>query len=320
VLGLGTNFEDALLQFDPIPQRLILENFDVNGEPSASGQPHPLFIYREGTFIQVYPDHMHEGTLFELLVPEDLNNANVWPSGVKPQIIAHGTDSSKKKVVPLIAAYDGDRAGKGRIVADSTWHHYFNVNLTSFVPPGTINSPTDQIGQYYGNLVVWLTPLSKRKEMAQAMVQWAATHPSMLEERFLDEMTDEEETKVVMFLGAKVRDLLSKVASQCEVHELLQTLIPPPARANFETLYFPERTFSLRSFAPGEFLLPSKELLLGTFTNNYHREGARRESSGVGPMLLVAHHEMAAGFTRALDIQKTYVKRLQSASNKWLEL
>jgi hypothetical protein len=29
-----------------------------------------------------------------------------------------------------IAAWDGQRVGKGRVVVDATWHHFFNINLT----------------------------------------------------------------------------------------------------------------------------------------------------------------------------------------------
>ena len=323
VLTTGTNFDDDLLQFDPIPQRLKHVTFDTKGEPAAGGRPHPLFFYRQGTFIHVYPDHMHEGTV---IIPkdEDLADKDVWPNGqlVRPRVVARGTDNSKARDVDLIAAYNGDRADVGRIVADSTWHHYFNINLHRFIPPGDINTPTDQIGQYYGNLAVWLTPLAKRREMARAMIRWVATHPVLLEERVLEELSDDEWSSVLEYLGERAYYLLSQVASQCEIHELLNALLPDEVRANVETLYLPEKGFALGSFGSVEFLLPSKELLLGSFTNQYHREVARAESSGAMAAMLekAADSVTTEGFDRALRVQRSHVTRLASASVSWFQV
>jgi len=317
VLVLGTNFDEPLLQFDPVPQRLILQNFDTNGQPSETGLPHPLFFYRPESFIQVYPDHMHEGTV---VIPsqQQLSDPNVWPNVniVSPHVIARGTDNSKKKVVDLIAAYDGDQAGVGRIVADSTWHHYFNVNLNRFEPPGDLDSATDQIGTFYGNLTLWLTPIAKRREMADAMISWVANRPAMLEERVLEELSDEQSAVMLTNLGRKAYEACSQVASACEIHELLNMLMPTEVRNKLGTVSFPERGFSVGSFDSGEVLLPSKQLLLGSLTNTYHRRAAQAESSGAG--FRFRRVETADnGFELALRVQHTHVARLAAASANW---
>lgn len=320
VLSSGTDFEAVFLQFDPVPQRLILPSFDAKGELCTSGKPHPLFFYTQGTFIQVYPDHMHEGAVV-LPQDEDLADQEVWPDGlrVRPYVVARGVDNSKMEVVDLVAAYNGDPVSRGRIVSDSTWHHYFNVNLNSFIPPGAVNSPTHQIGQFYGNLAVWLTPRRKRRQMARAMLRWLATHPLLIEERILENLPDEDWYTALQNLGEKAYYLLSQAASPCEIHELLFVLLPEEVSANIETLYLPEKGFGLGSFQSQEFLLPSKELLLGSFTNLYHREVAKAESLGgtEDEMKKALANIVNGGFNRAIEVQNGYIKRVASASKNW---
>jgi hypothetical protein len=322
VLVPGSNFEDPLLQFDHNPQRLILETFNSQGQPTKGGLPHPLFIYRPGSFIQVYPDHMHEGGI-ALPKEEDLADPKAWPNSqlVRPQVVARGTDNSKARTVDLIAVYDGDRACRGRIVADSTWHHYFNVNLNRFVPPGELDSHTDQIGQFYGNLTVWLTPLRKRREMARSMIRWAALHPLLLEERVLEDLDEDKQVSMLLYLGSRAYHVISQVASSFEIHELLCALLPDDVSENVETLYLPEKGFALGTFGSNEFLLPSKELLLGSFTNMYHREMAHAESRGGSPEKLrqAVDKVTAEGFNRAVKAQNSYITRLASASKSWFE-
>jgi hypothetical protein len=329
VLLSGSNFGNPGLQHDPNPQRLILEKFNPQGQPAKDGLPHPLFIYKPGNFIQVYPDHMHEGGVV-LPKEEDLADPNVWPNGqlVRPQVVARGTDSSKAQRVDLVAAYDGDRARVGRIVADSTWHHYFNVNLNRFIPPGEIDSPTDQIGQFYGNLAIWLTPLAKRREMARAMIRWVALHPLLLEERVWEDLDEDNEdldegnlVGVLLYLGSTAYHLISQMASSFEIHELLCALLPDDVSEKVETLYLPENGFALGTFGSNEFLLPSKELLLGSFTNMYHREMAHVESrGGTSEELRQARDKVSAGgFNYALKVQNSYINKLASASKSWFE-
>ena len=144
------------LQEDHIPQHLTLIRDPVAHELfwwdiDETGTPTPILKL---------PDHMHEG---RVQIPESLNGE--WPDPeVKPKIVARGTDKRNNKPYDLIAVYDGHRCGVGRIVADSSWHHYANVNLKGF-PRNECGLPYkgsdfDQITQYYVNLVLWLAPAS----------------------------------------------------------------------------------------------------------------------------------------------------------------
>src|ERR1044072_214208 len=152
VLTFGTSLTQLGFQEDPVAQQLILKTFNERGKPALEGRPHPLFLYKKGTAIILYPDHLHEGTVtLPTKLPED-----VWPKTADfqptPRIIAYGVDKRNAKKLKLVAAYDGDLVNAGRIVADSTWHHYFNVNLTAFPAPSEPLTAADQIGQYYANL------------------------------------------------------------------------------------------------------------------------------------------------------------------------
>lgn len=264
----GEEFRDQILfQRDRIPQQLILPTFDEKGNPMLGGKPHPLFFYRDGCgSIQFFPDHIHEG---EVVIPGSFPET-VWPKNTTtkfqplPSVVAYGLDKRSGKKINLLAAYDGSIAGVGRIVADSSWHHYFNVNLSGFKQPGQPGSPIDQIGQFYGNLAVWLSPTIKRFQIVEAMFRWLAQDPQVMEELGPREKANIADRRRA---GAAALRFLSRVSSPCEIHELLQITIPQSYRDTepFETLYLPERGYNLT-------WLPSQELLLGCIIKWYPRE------------------------------------------------
>ncbi|OXM48600.1 hypothetical protein [Amycolatopsis alba] len=146
--------------FDPYPQELILRK--------RFGRPHPLFQGRRGP-ITVFPDHMHEG---QLLIPARYP-ADVWPSGrtgqPKPEIVAQGTDKRNGQVYGVSSVYDGAVAGVGRIVADATWHHYFDLNLWGFQKGGEV---LDRLTEYFVNLTLWLTPRLVKSEVNGQLLYW----------------------------------------------------------------------------------------------------------------------------------------------------
>jgi hypothetical protein len=170
--------DNLALQGDGLPQQLILKRYPVGWIWPWWVQryrPHPLFCGRNGA-IGVFPDHMHEG---QLVIPASFPAAD-WPGGPGgqpiPEIVSWGTDKRNGAVYAITAAYDGELAGVGRIVADSTWHHYFNINLAGFANP----SPTlDTIADYYVNLAVWLSPPAVRAQMRCWFWWRLASHPAV---------------------------------------------------------------------------------------------------------------------------------------------
>lgn len=158
--------------------------------PAKKGVPHPV--------VEVFPDHPHEG---ECHVPSNLNTqfmldgipVNEWPDAIAggnlpPEVVAitvsHGSGfpvgptGPKTALLPRsfisICAYDGQRANIGRVVTDSTWHHFVNINLDGSGEPGftglqnagTPQTDTDalkRIRQYYRNIATWLMPKKVRR-------------------------------------------------------------------------------------------------------------------------------------------------------------
>lgn len=214
----GTGF-----QTDRVPQKLTHEFVNADGEPDPRGQPHPLFFYRSGHFIDIFPDHRHEGAL---VIP-DVSNTVVWPVGPsgqpKPSLVAFGTDRRSGERIGLVTAYDGDRAGVGRIVADSSWHHYVNINLKGFPHPAPAETPSDKIGQFYANLAIWLAPMHKRRQMAQAMY-WELANYTLL----LEQPGDPIRTGEIAY------SVLGRSTSPCEINELLRAFGQQQDIANTE--------------------------------------------------------------------------------------
>lgn len=187
-------------QSDTLPQRLYL-NFRTRAGGSAGidRAPHPLMQLRgRRKVLEVFPDHPHEG---ECRLPASLSGSFTlqgrpqpeWPkdaagADVTPEIAAYsvshgdgfptGPTGPKQglvpKLFPAIAAYDGQRAGVGRVVTDATWHHFININLdgTGSGLPG-LRRPTPagyvdaealiRIRQHYVNLATWLMPAKVRR-------------------------------------------------------------------------------------------------------------------------------------------------------------
>jgi hypothetical protein len=190
---------DRIYQFDDqgdaSPQRLYAnyaigsDYFLVRWPPSNSRvrSPHPLVRMADGSALDVYPDHPHEG---ECRIPTDLSTTfdidgttvDEWPGGpwfgfARPRAVAHtmsagngfdvGPTGPKNAVEPRsfvsIAAYDGQVGNVGRVVTDATWHHYVNVNLNGMLVGGMPNGDLARIQRYWSNLAVWLMPARVRR-------------------------------------------------------------------------------------------------------------------------------------------------------------
>lgn len=164
-------------QSDEVPQPIFPRYYVTPG--GTSSLPHPLLQGPAGDIL-VLPDHPHEG---ECVVPNPVDPAEYPPrigGGARPvpEVVAIGvskagylTDIGKPPVIPrgfgVIGAYDGRPAGVGRVVVQSTWHHFVNINLTGLGTPGRIGLqsapgvPTadlQDVKAYYRNIARWLDP------------------------------------------------------------------------------------------------------------------------------------------------------------------
>jgi hypothetical protein len=277
------DIDDLALQEDEFPQRLILKTFPPpGGGPLDPATPfgqrvHRLFCGRIAP-ITVFPDHMHEG---HLVIPSTFPQ-DIWPSGPSgqplPEVIAQGTDKKTGDIRDIVIAYDGSSAGVGRIVADSTWHHYFNVNLKGFPPGGHIRS----LARFYVNLAVWLSPPAKRAQIA-CWLRWKLLHSATVQMAFGNPR---------FVLGREAASVLRRLAGPCVIQDVIvfAPLLVAPARA--------------------EALQPSEELMLGGVLHA-HLEAFQRADAGqdigreedVNTLLVrgirAAHDDFVDGLDRA---------------------
>ena len=110
----------------------------------------------------------------------------------------------------LVSAYDGDPVGLGRVVCDSTWHHWLSVNLHAIAEEG--GPAYRKMQAYYRNVALWLARASQRRSMSVAAVWTALTHngPVAFSER-----------RTPWALGERTLMLLGEWLSPCWVDELV---------------------------------------------------------------------------------------------------
>jgi hypothetical protein len=303
----GTAFESLRWQEDPTPQTIELV------PDAAAGRPHPLFYARKG-WVTVFPDHMHEG---QITIPDPTTlDGKEWPANgaLRPEahVVAYGKDKRPDRLnrrYALVAVYNGDPVGVGRVVSDSTWHHYVNVNLRGFAKDTGEGSVIDLLGQYYGNLALWLAPLDKRQAMKRAMFWWLSNHPAIIEESGSDAGR----------LGQLAIHLLLRDATPCEIQELLSLV-------------------GLRSLSPQEDVrsLPAEglnqralqELALGSIIKEYQQafsaiaradaSDSRRSMSAealIKEGIIKAHNIYLRDLERRIEVARNSVQTLEAEND-----
>ncbi len=201
----------------------------ISGRYFRRNYPHPL-LCSPGGVVRRLPDHAHEG---QCEVPANLGHTisipvpgptpdyseEEYPVGIgttqriAPVVVAQGKvigghttndpdkpATAETKLFGVIGAYDGhlvERAGRrlGRVAVDSTWHHFFNVNLigdsTSPEPrkrqgflasllPGQTDD-YEPIKAYFRNLVYWLIPHDRQILVVYEAFRTMARRPQMIE-------------------------------------------------------------------------------------------------------------------------------------------
>jgi hypothetical protein len=218
--GATFDFND---QSDDRPQNIRYRRYQV---PSAAifqrrQRPHPVLCGPDGP-IDVLPDHQHEG---EAVAPVPAAGDANWPSKAghqeRPQVIAWGrikdpAASKHGQEIGVISAYDGHNVDVGRIVADSTWHHWFDINLTGIAAPPSAYAGFDdtaagqaalkKIDAYFLNCAVWLAPPSVQAAMRN-FAWWSILWTDRVAELSLD--------TPILKLGAEAIDALGRQAPRC---------------------------------------------------------------------------------------------------------
>ncbi len=281
-------FDD--LQIDCLPQSISLLSF------APDGSPHPIFRGTTQT-IRILPDHKHEGQLILPDLSEWPPASTPIPHKPKPRFVAMGCDKRSCESHPLLAVYNGDEAGVGRIIADSSWHHYLNKNLAG------LDIPTlDLLKQLFHNIAFYLAPLSKRQEMAREMFKFLVRHPDVQEERGNSPYE----------VGRVALQILSANSTQCEIDELLRIALPPDAEVSNENLSSPEW---VRSFPP------TQDLVLGAIINRFFQTAFERlaaAEAGAIPPHLTEEDIISAGLEDALKVHIESLKGTLSKSPRLL--
>lgn len=157
-------------------------------------RPHPILCHPTHGPIDVMPDHPHEGWCFdddEIDVTAtyqflDLSGPEYPTAGgqqPRPMVIAYGTTTpnppynlakgpSPRKRFAMISVYDGHPVDVGRVVTDSTWHHWFDENVQQIEAAG--GPRWDKISRYYLNVASWLA--SPRKLDWCVILEGIKTH------------------------------------------------------------------------------------------------------------------------------------------------
>ena len=293
-------------QSDDQPQSIRLRHYrlwDLFPRPfSRRWAPHPILCGVDGP-ITILPDHQHEG---EAIIPSSFPAAE-WPSKggfqPRPEVIAWGLIKDPSATTHLgqeigvVAAYDGHRADIGRVAADSTWHHFFDINLlgdptldpvndNGFVATTAGQKALKHIENYYLNLAVWLATPAKQIAMRDAMwwgVIWTNKYW---------EMAATIDRVPIFWLGEQARDVFGRVATQCNRREwLFWEVLDPAIRLNLEKLLAEGAILpdTIEVFVLGSVL--KKLIQHYGYSNERRSPGTPPRAAGVEKLLREATHE-----------------------------
>lgn len=197
--------------------------------------PHPILCGPRGA-ITVMPDHPHEG---DCILPSPANAAE-FTGGVPVEVIARGRNVigrnkagyviTDDREFGLLGVWDGHlpAANQGRIVVDSTWHHWFNMNLRGLRTTGGNNYR--DILAFFRNVAVWLAPKNEQAAMRRAGQRIILLTPSLVET--LPGLTEFRPERFYL-LGVAARDALGRIAPQCQSAAWFFEIVSPfmPAAA-----------------------------------------------------------------------------------------
>ncbi len=222
--GTSFDFED---QSDDKPQTIRYKRYQM-ASPFALKRryrPHPVLCGATGP-VTVFPDHQHEG---EAVAPIPAAGDPAWPTKAghqeAPEVIAWGrikdpSATNHGHEIGLVSAYNGHNVDVGRILADSTWHHWFDINLTGILPPPSPYAGFDataagqaalkQIDTYFLNCGVWLAPPNCQAAM-RAAAWWSIL--------WSDRIVELPASTSLYYLGEAAIDALVRRASRCTVSE-----------------------------------------------------------------------------------------------------
>lgn len=255
-------------QSDDVPQPLELRYYTQQSLVFWQETfPHPLLCGRHGP-LTVMPDHMHEGEVIEpwdvdatlTFSGKDFVEYPAGPGGDRPlpEIVAWGRTVAETNITQphhlsdpvhiatarrfgVVGAYDGHRAGVGRVAVDSTWHHFFDINLIGD-PAVDVTNPKhegfnattdgqrtlEDIRGYFRNLVTWLAPPGVLARMFAGTAWWALHRQPLA---MLVHAGHWDSQRDLMSIGAHaLRTILGEVPPCAVISSLLPYIVDGPAK------------------------------------------------------------------------------------------
>jgi hypothetical protein len=148
-------------------------------------------------------------------------------------VIGGSTAAGKLSCVPhcfpSIAVFDGHAGGVGRIVVDSTWHHFVNTNLNGIPTglPGLTNADWQAVQHYFMNIARWM---SRKKFMLcrlKLTVIDLLMNSQIIEAALSQPRQDRKAIKLadLASIGALSREILASQHSPSFAYELHLNLI-----------------------------------------------------------------------------------------------
>ncbi|HET8706458.1 MAG TPA: hypothetical protein VFM46_09165, partial [Pseudomonadales bacterium] len=205
------------------PAEKIAPVFLTNGGDQflmASWYPHPILRHKTGV-IESLPCHSLATECLEPAAKAGSFFAGIeeWPAdSSKPQsrprvnIIAKSMSGTQQW--GSISVYDGDSADVGRIVCDSSWRRFINLNITKTHP---------KLHQYFLNIVAWLTPKSKRDPWNRILCALAHAELNNLNARDIE--LEQIDWEPLIRAGTLVEEQLTRQHGPGATEELINELL-----------------------------------------------------------------------------------------------
>jgi hypothetical protein len=243
----SVNQGDAVPQpVDLVPERILFSPLVFK----TRFEPHPVMCGGNLGAIDIFPDHQHEGQVVEdgavattrtvtFSGADGNGNLNSYSAPeypqtgatqTRPRIVARATPKSSSNYsypdkgphhtpqFGMVGVYDGHKEGVGRVVVDSTWHHWLNVNLKGFAADMSSTNYA-KIKTYFRNVGLWLAGRSThRKLYATAVWNAQLTYDATQELAGARKWWQE---------GLAMESIIHKFFSPCIVTEWHIAMFPP---------------------------------------------------------------------------------------------
>ncbi len=185
--------------------------------------------------------------------PVDANGNPLSPEIIAWSRVIAGTTSGNKAPASgqrfgAVSAYDGHRVNVGRVICDSTWHHFVNVNLIGILEggffSGDLNIPgvdpakhtgflasaagreaLAKIAEYYVNVAVWIASPGHHRCFLRGGLIITTYRERVVESSVISPEVSIEtiDLKELRYIGIHARDVLGHSASQCQTLQWIIT-------------------------------------------------------------------------------------------------